>query len=870
MLAEDPLVLEQQIKKEKQYSAERALRRAERTDAKLAQERDKAKERAREREREESERRRRAKERERRGDREKGIRFDYEREKERDEERDEEKRRKMNLERERLKLRAATGAVVLESGPKPRKEKKRQTEAPEPAKKRQTEAPEPVLKADAKREKRAEKIEFTEKDKERISGLMHILGSEDCKPFLAAFALSALAAAYATLSQHGSFNDHKTPTWKVHAAIWTCVIMITFIVFAFKALLEYFLPSLFRISIVHVRIVVNLYLIVAAINFFLTMCAHLATTEVGWGERLFNSLTKGSEPIWWMISDNERDWDKSLATKLMEELESSLSLVPTDRDNWFSATYKKGASLLFNTDNWKLLVDVIQPLIVIVTGNTALAMFSSMATSNLVAKTGLPEEKAAKAVNLVVENLKNVAGAKPRPPDPLEVLIDKNEVLIDKNDIQWLLKFWGTASLLFLGFYQKLPQETFTGFTWFSGLSLSHYMYSYMINSIKEQIRSEKVEEVFSATTNVVDKAYEVAKQSIALPIEFAASTLNFIGKATNTLLLLPAPELDEETAQIKLHRARSLIFQEAGVCTYGGARIMLKFMATAADGPVSTAWSKTSQMLRSARALSINTKIASTNGDLGARILGFNRYLVYGPGIDQTCSPTLGELDTPERWMSSDAVYTNTDDLLFADIFSPSEEVMIKEAITEFDNRISKFFSYEQITNKANLWKEAGFYVDRVISEHRKTNRLGYIGAENMRSMIGALPGELQVKDEIMKARQSFNSFSTLTQHKRGWLESGAECDLEDRSWLLDPEDVNIDAWVKSFGLFSSCVRKPGTESSRVCSDLLGLGYVYTCYGDWRKLRQLGIEQYCFGNPDVLVQISGAPADEESKELSE
>ena len=686
---------------------------------------------------------------------------------------------------------------------------------------------------------------------------MGILGSEDCKPFLAAFALSALAAAYAINSVHGSFSNHETPAWKVHAAIWTCVIMITIIVFAFKTVLEYFLQSLFGISIVlGFRIIVNWYLIVAASNFFLTMCAHLATTEAGWASRLFNSLTKGDEPIWWMMSGGVRDWDESVATKLMKELESRLSLVPTDRDNWFSAYYKKGASLLYNTD-LKLLVDVLPALVAFATGSSVVGI----ATINLAAKTGLPEEKAAKAVNFVVENLKNVADAKPRSAVPLA---NQMELFFDKNDIQRVLKYGGAAIVTFFGFYQKLPQETFTGFTWFSGLSLSHYMYSYLINSINEQIRSEGVEEVISATTNVVDKAYEVAKQSIALPIEFAASTLNFIGKATNTLLLLPAPKPDEETAQIKLHRARSLIFQEAGVCTYGGARIMLKFMATAADGPVSTAWLKSSQMLRSARALSINTKIASTNGDLGAKILGFNRYLVYGHTFSSD------GVDTPERWMSSDAVYTNFDDILFGDIFSLSEEAMIKEAITEFDNRINKFFSYEQITNKANLWKEAGFYVDRVISEHRKTNRLGYIGAENMRSMIGLLPGELEVKDAMKEARKSFNSFSTLTQHKRGWLESGAECDLEDRSWLLDPEDVNIDSWVKSFGLFSSCVRKPGTESSRVCSDLLGLGYVYTCYGDWRKLRQLGIEQYCFGNPDVLVQISGAPADEESKELSE
>lgn len=43
MLMENPLILEQQIKKEKEAAAERSLRRAERIDAKLAQERDKAK-----------------------------------------------------------------------------------------------------------------------------------------------------------------------------------------------------------------------------------------------------------------------------------------------------------------------------------------------------------------------------------------------------------------------------------------------------------------------------------------------------------------------------------------------------------------------------------------------------------------------------------------------------------------------------------------------------------------------------------------------------------------------------------------------------------------------------------------------------------
>lgn len=788
MLVEDPLIIDRQAKKEKQDAARRASRRAERIDAKLAEERDKAKKREKEKKREEEE---------------------------------EKRRDRRALVRRSVDSHGAGGRAGL-----PRRVRGGPSQIKEEEKDRTSDKEEQTP------------LVLDEDERQANREWLKSFFLADIRPvYWFLFVLSALFAAYATFAKHGSFNEIDE-AWRGHAAIFTGVAWATITVLFIKTLLEYFVSQQFPSISLAVRILVNFWLSVAILNFFLTGVAQLATDEISW----WNWLWEGKEPFWYMVSDQKRDWEKSFASKVIEELRAQLSLVITERDTYLSAFYKRGRGLL---DDPHFIGSVLFPLFAAGAANIGIV---SAATSIVVTKTGLGEKQLANAVNVAYDfagKVKKADAALKGPPPAL--VKDQMGLLLSPDAARWMrikyeyiVAFFGVALVA----YQKAPQEAYIAITWMSGLYPVHFLYGYMIDSIKAQIQSPPAIQSMG-TKSVVQVVQTVITTPLQVAGEIVQNFANFVAPS-----LLPAPLTPSETAarvsEQELDQARRKVFLGAGVCTYGGAKTIIDFMAHAKEGPAETAWGI---RLGRRRALSINSAIASRNWKLGAKILGFNRALGY--------QGYWGEIDTQMRWMSSDEYMkfyrqtasssgdTLARELMASDVFSPDDKETITEAISQFDDRISKFFSFEEITAGASLWKKAGFDVDRVVAEYAKGAR-GYIGAGGMYDMI-----ENGQTDNGISQWYNWWNWADV---KRGGLAIGEDCEdckrFTESPWILAFEDVDIESWASEKSPFSICTEmREGDgrngDGYQMCYALTAPSG-YKCYGGFGNLDDT-LNRYCF-----------------------
>jgi hypothetical protein len=798
MLVEDPLIVDRQAKKEKQDAARRASRRAERIDAKLAEERDKAKKREKEKKREEEE---------------------------------EKKRNRHALVRRSVDSHCAGGRAKL-----PRRVRGGPSQIKEEEKDRTSDKEEQTP------------LVLDEDERQANREWLKSFFLADIRPvYWFLFVLSALFAAYATFAKHGSFNEIDE-AWRGHAAIFTGVAWATITVLFIKTLLEYFVSQQFPSISLAVRILVNFWLSVAILNFFLTGVAQLATDEISW----WNWLWEGKEPFWYMVSDQKRDWEKSFASKVIEELRAQLSLVITERDTYLSAFYKRGRGLL---DDPHFIGSVLVPLFAAGAANIGIV---SAATSIVVTKTGLGEKQLANAVNVAYDfagKVKKADAALKGPPPAL--VKDQMGLLLSPDAARWMrikyeyiVAFFGVALVA----YQKAPQEAYIAITWMSGLYPVHFLYGYMIDSIKAQIQSPPAIQSMG-TESVVQVVQTVITTPLQVAGEIVQNFANFVAPS-----LLPAPLTPSETAarvsEQELDQARRKVFLGAGVCTYGGAKTIIDFMINAKEGPAETAWGR---RLGRYRALSINSAIASRNWKLGAKILGYNRALKY--------QGYWGEIDTQMRWMSSDEYMkfyretassgdTLARELMANDIFSPDDKETITEAIGQFDDRISKFFSFEEITAGASLWKKAGFYVDRVVAEYAKGAR-GYIGVDGMSIMIGQGTAANNFTDKNLEVWEKVSQFIDWADLKRGGLAIGEDCEdckrFTESPWLLTFEDVDIESWASKKSPLSFCTLLRdgdgrGGDGYQVCQNMyiLTASSRYNCYGGFGNLDDT-LNRYCF-----------------------
>jgi hypothetical protein len=191
--------------------------------------------------------------------------------------------------------------------------------------------------------------------------------------------------------------------------------------------------------------------------------------------------------------------------------------------------------------------------------------------------------------------------------------------------------------------------------------------------------------------------------------------------------------------------------------------------------------------------------------------------------------------------------------ELMASDIFSPDDKETITEAIGQFDDRISKFFSFEEITAGASLWKKAGFYVDRVVAEYAKGAK-GYIGADGMSIMIGQGSAANNFTDKNREVWKKVSQFANWADLKRGGLATGEDCEdckrYTESPWLLAFEDVDIEGWASEKSSFSFCTPwyLRGGDGYQQCQNvyLLTASSPYTCYGGFGNLDDT-LNRYCF-----------------------
>ena len=435
---------------------------------------------------------------------------------------------------------------------------------------------------------------------------------------------------------------------------------------------------------------------------------------------------------------------------------------------------------------------------------------------------------------------------------PPALVKDQMGLILGPDAARWMtIKYEYIVALVgaTLVAYQKAPQEAYIAITWMSGLYPVHFLYGYMINSIKAQIESPSAIQSMK-TKSVVGVVQTVITTPLQVAGEIVQNFANFVAPP-----LLPAPLTPSETAarvsEQELDQARRKIFLGAGVCTYGGANTIIDFMINANEGPAETAWGR---RLGRRRALSINSAIASKNWKLGAKILGYNRALGY--------QGYWGEIDTQMRWMSSDEYmkfYRETGrsgdklarELMANDIFSPDDKETITEAIGQFDDRIRKFFSFEEITAGASLWKKVGFYVDHVVAEYAKGAR-GYIGADGMSIMIGQGSAANNWSDKNREVWEKvFSQFISWAKLKQGGLAIGEDCEdckrFTESPWLLAFEDVDIEGWASEKSPFSICTQMPvaSGDGYQMCYALTASSG-YKCYGWFGNLDDT-LNRYCF-----------------------
>jgi hypothetical protein len=196
---------------------------------------------------------------------------------------------------------------------------------------------------------------------------------------------------------------------------------------------------------------------------------------------------------------------------------------------------------------------------------------------------------------------------------------------------------------------------------------------------------------------------------------------------AAGTLLPPPAEKIREAKVQAVLD-ALSKLLPLAGVCDREAARVLLlDFPNSKLSGSVSAVWSSDDALMR-IRAASINAAIASKDGLLAAKIAEVNRS--SGGFI-----PSLWLFsDNPLFWLE------RTTYLSSRAKFLDDEWDTISEAVKDFDDRIEKFYSIENISKNKLYFNNLGFDTSKVEEEARTKDAKAiqkFAGMDNLRYMV-------------------------------------------------------------------------------------------------------------------------------------
>ncbi len=231
----------------------------------------------------------------------------------------------------------------------------------------------------------------------------------------------------------------------------------------------------------------------------------------------------------------------------------------------------------------------------------------------------------------------------------------------------------------------------------------------------------ENIHNKIKETGGEDQSALSTVTTAVQLVVETVAGTV-----------LKPPAEKIREGKVLAVIDALSKLLPLAGVCDREAARVLLLvFPNSELSGSVGDVWSSDNALMR-IRAASINAVIASKDGLLAAKISEVNRSLA---GIIPRFWRYSVSSDLPLFWLETTTYLSSRAK------FSDDEWDTISEAVKDFDGRIEKFYSFENISKNKLYFNNLGFNTSKVEEEARTKNAGAiqkFAGMDNLRYMVG------------------------------------------------------------------------------------------------------------------------------------